>query len=200
MVYHGYLLITPMKNKRYMASLGRRKQYKPYLLEKVIHATAYDITTIRKVIIIFHYVLGRNVHDDTSMIPSFILCGTCIIVRYIYLKHCNGNRYIYQHCLTFYQQYQSQEIFIDIELVNTQSSLHIQRPTNEKIRALKCFKLMFSATWDTHSLHYSDLDRSETVQHNGGGLQRKRDRLHQHIDFVCGLLNYLHLPRVCFIP
>ena len=140
---------------------------------------------------IYHNRIGRDNNGDTSMITPLILHEAGITVKYTSMQQGGKNRYLHQNCIIFPQHYQSQELYIDLELVNTQSGLWILRTANDYTRLLELSQLMYMYNYEKHSAHYYDLKQVVKGKHSDRGVWGDYDQPHQKVDYFLALPNYM---------
>ena len=90
-------------------------------------------------------------------------------VRYVALNHCPEDREPNRHCLIFTTSGEKSYLNIYLELLNTQPSLQIRRPTAKEISYLPWYNLNPPEDWDPYSPFYDKKEHTHNLRRNCWG-------------------------------
>ena len=130
----------------------RGKEGDVEILEEGTFVTAYDFPNATSILLVINRALARK-GQSTSLISPFIMRTAGIIVNGIAAQH------------SFVGDSEAHSIIVpdrgyklDLELVNTQSSLRIRRPTDDELEKLEKVELTLPTEWDPFDSHYNLLE------------------------------------------
>ena len=120
----------------------RGKEGDVEILEEGTFVTAYDFPNGTSILLVVNRALARK-GQSTSLMSPFIMRTAGIIVNDIAAQH------------SFVGDSEAHSIIVpdrgyklDLELINTQSSLRIRRPTDDELKKLEKVELTLPTEWD----------------------------------------------------
>ena len=130
----------------------RGKEGDVEILEEGTFVTASDFPNGTSILLVVNRALARK-GQSTSLISPFIMRTAGIIVNDIAAQH------------SFVGDSEAHSIIVpdrghklDLELINTQSSLRIRRPTDDELKKLEKVELTLPTEWDPFDSHYNTLE------------------------------------------
>ena len=122
------------------------------VLEEGTFVTAYDFPNGTSILLVVNRALARKGHT-TSLISPFLMRTAGIVVNDIAAQH------------SFVGDSEAHSIIIpdrgyklELELINTQSSLRIRHPTDDELTKLERVELTLPTVWDPFDSHYNALE------------------------------------------
>ena len=151
----------------------RGKDGEVEILEEGTFVTAYDIPNGTSILLVVHRALARE-NQEVSLISPFIMRRAGVVVNDIAAQH------------SFVGDKEAHSIIIpdrgyqmDLELINTQSSLRIRRPTNDELGTLERVEITLQTAWDPFDDHYITTHWNQ-LPRRGPSMNRHHSQYHSH--------------------